>query len=234
MGSVPHVLAYADGAPGDLHGLLDDYLFTAHAALDAWESTGEYRYYQLAEALTRTVLERFHDAENGGFFDTENATEPQLGALTTRRKPIQDAPTPAGNPLAALLLLRLAELNDNPDYRRIAESTLSLFAGVAGHLGLNAATYAQALRRLLEPHTQVLVVGPDADALYAAALNPYTMTRSVIRLHTLPAELPPAIPALPQIDGSYAIVCTGRTCQPPVQTAAALTRLVQSARPAAR
>ncbi len=229
---LPHILAYGDGTPCDLPGLLDDYLFTAHAALDAWETTGHYPYYAAAESLAQTLIARFHDPENGGFFDTENAYTPQLAALTTRRKPIQDAPTPAGNPVAALLLLRLGELNNNPDYSRIAESTLNLFAGVAEHLGLNAATYAQALRRSLEPHTQVVVVGSDAQAaaLYAAALNPYTLTRTVIRLPTIPAELPPALAALPTFEQSYALVCMGQTCQPPVFTPETLTRQLQSVR----
>ena len=42
-------------------GVLDDYVFLGHAALDAWEMTGELRYYNLAEQLMESALERFYD-----------------------------------------------------------------------------------------------------------------------------------------------------------------------------
>ena len=46
------------------------------------------------------MMRRFADPTSGGFFDTEASLEEklQLGALSARRKPFQDAPTPAGNP----------------------------------------------------------------------------------------------------------------------------------------
>ncbi len=52
-------------------GVLDDYVFLGHAALDAWEATSEMRYYEAAEELMESALERFYDAKGGGFFDTE-------------------------------------------------------------------------------------------------------------------------------------------------------------------
>ena len=228
---LPHVVAYGEGtaeAP-PVPGLLDDYLFTAHAALDAWESTGNFRYYEAAESLTEAILEKFHDRENSGFFDTETAAEPQLGALSTRRKPFQDAPTPAGNPVAASLLLRLHELTGHAHYRHIAQSTLASFALVAEHLGLYAAAYAQALTRLIHPHTQVIVVGDDplAEALHRAALTPYRLTTSILRFRTIPTQLPPALAQLPMLETSYALLCTNQTCQPPIDTPAALTKALQ-------
>ncbi len=232
--ALPHVIAYGEGTglpASPVPGLLDDYVFTAHAALDAWESTGEYRYFEAALTLAEATLEKFHDPEQGGFFDTENASQPQLGALSTRRKPLQDAPTPAGNPVAAALLLRLAELTGRADLHHIARQTLTLFTSAVEHFGLYAAAYAQALRRLITPPTQVLIVGDDpvAEALYRAALNPYTLSRSVIRLRTLPRQLPAALADLPAGEHSYALLCTDNTCQPPIQAPEALTRALQKA-----
>src|ERR1019366_1618712 len=40
-------------------GVLDDYVFLGHAAMDAWEATGELRYYEAAEDLTESALRRF-------------------------------------------------------------------------------------------------------------------------------------------------------------------------------
>ena len=84
-----------------------------------------------------------------GFFDTETpaAGETRLGALRARRKPLQDSPTPAGNPVAAALLLRLEALNGREDYAVKALETLETFAGVVEHFGLYAASYGLALQR---------------------------------------------------------------------------------------
>ncbi len=234
---LPHVLAYGEPSTQahTIPGLLDDYVLTATAALDAWQSTGEYRYYEAAFTLAEATIEKFHDPEKNGFFDTENASEPQLGALSTRRKPIQDAPTPAGNSVAAALLLRLAELTGREDFRALAQSTLEGFAGIVEHFGLYAASYGQALTRLVQPPTRVVIVGasPAAEALTRAALNPYRLTTTIIRLRTLPTRLPPAlaetIPNLPVTDQPYALVCTGQTCRPPVQTPEALTAALRGA-----
>ena len=164
--SMAHVVSYGEGVDtgAPVIGVLEDYVFTAHAALDAWECTGSIQYFNAALALAEAVLDRFYDDEKGGFFDTENATEPQLGALGTRRKPLQDSPTPAGNSVAAALLLRLAELTGREDLRARAKATLECFAGVVEHFGLYAASYGLALRRMTTAPVQVIIVGQDAMA----------------------------------------------------------------------
>ena len=225
-----HVVAY--GEPGTaaerVSGVLDDYVFLAHAALDAWETTGEMRYYEAALELTEATLARFYDPAGGAFFDTERpaAGEHRLGALAARRKPLQDSPTPAaGNPVAAALLMRVGELNGRLDYAEKAQATLETFAGVVEHFGLYAATYALALQRLVREPVQVYIIGNDAtaNALEAAALGRYAVNKSVVRLaHVAAGALPPVLettlPRLPKIEGSFAVVCSGHTCQPPIKT----------------
>jgi uncharacterized protein YyaL (SSP411 family) len=38
------------------------------------------------------------------------------------------------------------------------------------------------------------------------------------QLAALPPELAETLPHLARIEGSFAVVCSGQTCQPPVQT----------------
>jgi len=229
-----HVVAYGEPAVAAerVAGVLDDYVFLAHAALDAWETTGEMRYYEAAAELTEATLARFYDPAGGAFFDTEKPApgEHRLGALVARRKPLQDSPTPAGNPMAAALLMRVSELNGRLDYAEKAQETLETFAGVVEHFGLYAATYALALQRLVREPVQVYVVGKDANAnaLEAAALGRYAVNKSVVRLAQITAgSLPPVLektlPRLPKVQGSFAVVCSGHTCQPPIKTADELT-----------
>ncbi len=232
-----HVVAYGEEAGGAARvaGVLDDYVFLGHAALDAWAATGELHYYETAESLMAAALDRFYDEAGDAFFDTERPApgERRLGALATRRKPLQDSPTPAGNPVAAALLMRLSELNGRLDYAEKAQETLETFAGVVEHFGLYAATYALALDRLVREPVQVCIVGSGANAssLEEAALRGYAVNRTVVRLPRIAAgALPPVLnttlPRLPRSEGSFAVVCSHRSCQPPVTGADELVDLL--------
>jgi uncharacterized protein len=229
---VSHVVAYGESGAADprVAGVLDDYVFLGHAALDAWEVTGEMRYYTAASAITESALTRFYDPTECGFFDTEIAAEGEvrLGALVTRRKPLQDSPTPAGNSVGAALLLRLEALNGREDYSVKALETLETFAGVVEHFGLYAASYGLTLQRMVLRPVQVCVIGDDATArrLEAVAMARYAVNKSVIRLRRDQlTELPPALeqtlPHLPELKdaGSFAVICNGNGCLPPVATA---------------
>ena len=229
-GTVAHVIAYSDTAAPHtaVPGTLDDYVFLAHACLDAWEATGEPRYYAAAEEIATTLLSRFYDGKNAGFFDTPAVAADLIGALAVRRKPIQDAPTPAGNPAAAALLLRLYPLNGRETYRDNAQETLESFASVIEHLGLYAATSGLALARLGRPAIQVVIVGegPAAAQLELMGLTRYAVNKTVIRLRleqlgkdqlaNLPPALAETLPNLPVSEVPIALVCSGFTCQPPI------------------
>ena len=231
--ALSHVVAYGETAqPGSLPGGLEDYAFTALACLDAWETTGQITHFESSLAIAEQMLARFHDRANGAFFDTEPGAGEQLGALSTRRKPIQDSPTPAGNAVAATLLLRLAELTGREDFRNHAKATLECFAGMVEHLGLYAASYGLALRRMVQPPVQVVVVGDDeaAAVLERAALAPYAANKTVVRLQNLRDPVPPTLAQtvahLPPQTASFTIVCKDFTCGLPLtspqQLAAAL------------
>ena len=233
--SLSHVVAYDSGAisGAPVAGVLEDYVFTGHAALDAWEATGEMRYFQAAQVLGRAAVAKFYDEARGGFFDTEIAGEgaARLGALSARRKPLQDSPSPGGNSVAAALLLRLAELTGDNDLRQRAKATLECFAGVVEHFGLHCASYGLALRRLTLAPVQVVVVGTDAaaDELEQAALRGYAVNKSIVRLNglgALPPSLAETIPNLPAQSASFAVVCSGFSCQPPVGTVVDLLKLL--------
>ncbi len=188
--------------------------------------------------------------------DGASTKQTALGILGTRRKPFQDSPTPAGNSAAAIALLRLhgysgdAGNNDvanhDASYRDRAERTLEVYAGVAGQHGIFAATYGLAVVRFIQPHTQVVVVGKDevAAELYRAAVGPLSFGTAILRLdadkavaQNLPPALAETIPNLPQLTGgrlvdgrSFAVVCSGFACQPPIFDAQELARALGSGR----
>ena len=241
-----HVVAYSDpkAEHREVSGLLDDYAATAIACLDAYEATADLSYFKFAQAIADAMIARFFDAVSGGFFDAEPVAEGKsLGVLSTRRKPLQDSPTPAGNPMAAIALLRLHHYTGDDGYREKAEQTLETFAGVAEQFGIFAATYGIAVLLLLENPVQVVVIdaagsGETASALGAVASAAFAFNKSVLRLkanEVVAGNLPPAlaatIPNLPQLDSgaSFAVMCSGFACQPPVRDPAELRRALEDA-----
>ena len=106
------------------------------------------------------------------------------------------------------------------------------------HFGLYAGTYGLALERFLLPPLQVVVVGADAAAssLAAIATARFAVNKSVLRLRrdqitaeALPPALAETLPHLPGIGSteaaaqqSFAVVCRGTSCQPPVTDAEGL------------
>jgi len=236
--SLLHVVSYSDpkAEHREVAGLLEDYAFTALACLDAYEATADLSYFKFAHAITDAMIARFYDSTSGGFFDSEPAADGQsLGVLATRRKPLQDSPTPAGNPMAAIALIRLHHYTDDASYRDKAEQTLETFAGVAEQFGIFAATYGIAVAHFLESPIQVVVISDDkgGDDLHAAALAPFSFSKATLRFasnQVVAANLPPVLagtlPGLPQLgaEKSFAVVCSGSACQPPIADAAELRR----------
>ncbi|HXJ93530.1 MAG TPA: thioredoxin domain-containing protein [Terriglobia bacterium] len=247
---VAHVLAEAsnEGGPtsvgsGSLaasnYDLLDDQVLMATALLDAFEITGEQRYFNRALELGHVVVRRFSDESNGGLFDTALDAAGRQGALNVMRKAIQDSPTPAGNSVAAAVLDRLATLADRPEFREQAEKALDLFASKAREYGLYAGTYALALVNHLRAPVEVVVIGvagdPQREQLLRAAYHaPVAGVRvlafspeSVLK-RQLPAALADTLPNLPVDGRPLALVCSGTSCQPPAYSPEELTTVLRS------
>jgi uncharacterized protein len=240
-----HVVAYSDAASTgrNAEGFLDDYAYTANACLDAYESTADLTYFRKAQQITEKMMEKFYDSQSGGFLDS--APKPGAsGVLATPRKPFQDSPTPAGNPVAAIALLRMHGYTGEDSYREKAQSTLGLLAATAGQYGLFAGTYGIAATYAWYPHSQIVIVGDDETAaqLYSQAVSSPLIGRSAIKLkfsqavaQNLPPSLAATVPELPSVKTgiTIAVVCSGFSCKPPVNTSEQLQHLLRTEVPAA-
>ena len=230
------------GGPA-LEGSLDDQVFGINTLLDAYEATLDSRYFQAAQATLDYVLDRYADTQSGGFFDRPKDAAP-LGGLDVRRKPFQDSPTPGGNSIAVLALIRMHAFTGDDRYQSFAQKTLEAFAGIAPQYGLFAATYGLAALLFARHPFQVVVTGRSddlaANALETAANGVYRFGKAVLRFASngsdgsaaaaLSAKLPQALKeTLPHLvaDKPNAVVCTGQTCLPPTNDPSQLATLLE-------
>ncbi len=112
---------YRDGDVA-IPGNLEDYSYLIAGLLDLYEASFDKRWISAAIMLAEEMVALLWDAEAGGFF-----LKPPGGEIVAIKEGY-DGPTPSGNSVAALDLLRLAEFTGNQDFREMAETTMKLFA----------------------------------------------------------------------------------------------------------
>jgi uncharacterized protein len=157
---------------------LDDYAFLAQALLDLFEAAFKPSYLKTALELVRTSFKRFEDAAQGGFFST-TADAPDL---VLRIKDDYDGAEPSGNSVATDVLLRLAHLTGDDEFKNGAERSLRSFAPKIKAQPTIAPQMLVALARLLsEPHQVVIrcaQVNAEAEELIAEhrrAFSPWSL-----------------------------------------------------------
>jgi uncharacterized protein YyaL (SSP411 family) len=110
---------YKDGQ-AKLNAYLEDYAFVMEAMLALYEATFDLKYFDRARSLADTLIREFWDEAEGGFYFTSSDHE----ELITRTKDYLDNAIPSGNSVAALVLLKLSHLTQEPDYQRKAVTIL--------------------------------------------------------------------------------------------------------------
>jgi uncharacterized protein YyaL (SSP411 family) len=203
--------------------MLDDQVQAASAALAAHEHTGDERWLHRALGLAGILTSSFRDPA-GGFYDTADAGG--TGFLSQRAKPIQDAPSPSPNAVAALVFLRLHAVTGDAAHRAEAESTLRAFAGGAPELGLHAATYFRAVDWFLSGVSTVVVADTTTTDLATAALATYRPRKVV--LHPTSRVSAHLSPLTSSLSPPYALLCSSSSCAAPVRTASDLLAAMES------
>jgi uncharacterized protein len=214
-------------------GFLDDYSMFAEALLDLYETQFDRRHLDLAIAITEKMRERFEDPEKGGFFTSPEGDD----SLVMRMKDDYDGAEPSGNSIAALNLLRLAQITNRLEYRDAAERTIVAFEP---RLSVASAALPQMLAAcefLTGDPRQIVIVG-DKDAadtreLLQALFTRFLPNRIILLVDSdaTRAALSSAIPSIGdmrKLDGrAAAYVCRDYACQLPVSEPAGLAGLLQ-------
>jgi uncharacterized protein YyaL (SSP411 family) len=203
-----------------LSAYLEDHAFLLEALLTLYETTFDPRWFGAARELAETILARFSDPANGGFF----ATADDHDALIARRKELEDTPIPSGASSVAFGLLRLAALTGEHRYEQAAVGALRLLHQVAPQHPAAFAHLLQALDFHFAAVKEVAIVGPDAGPLER-------VVRGEFRPHLVvaggPADSVPLLAGREPVDGrAAAYVCERFACLRPVTEPAELAALL--------
>jgi uncharacterized protein YyaL (SSP411 family) len=141
---------------------LEDYAFLADALLDLYEATFALEHFRAARELADEMNRSFWDEKDGGWFHTP-ASSPE--DLIARMKSPGDGALPAGNAVAARVMVRLAVLSGDTTYRARAERSVKLFARRVERFPESALGILLVVDELLHQDGEIAIVGdPEAEA----------------------------------------------------------------------
>jgi uncharacterized protein YyaL (SSP411 family) len=205
---------------GKLNAYLEDHAFLLEALITLYEASFDPRWFAEARALADTMIERFADEQNGGFFETSSDHE----QLLARRKDLEDHPIPSANSAAAYGLLRLAALTGEHAYEERAVGVLRLLHELAAKHPQAFGHLLQALDFHLAPVKEVALAGEDTTALARVVRGRF---RPHLVLAGGAADGVPLLQDRPPVDGrAAAYVCERFACQAPVTDPEELERLL--------
>jgi uncharacterized protein YyaL (SSP411 family) len=200
-------------------GFADDHALLASALLTLYETTGDERWFREATGLAAALVDLFHDAESGGFFQTGSDED----RLVIRPKDPYDNAVPSGNSAAADVLQRVALLTGDQELERAGVSAIRLVRDALGRAPTAFGAALCALDRYLGPSREVAIVGDPASPDTRSLLDEVLAKRFVpnVVVAVAPAGVVPQgltlLEGRPQIDGEpTAYVCERFACKLPV------------------
>ena len=203
---------WRDGAR-DTTQLLEAYAFLLSGVLELYQVTLDAKHLEFAVALAESMLARFYDPKDGGFWQSAAGASD----LILRMKEDYDGAEPSGNSVAVLALLKLAAITERTDFREAADKSLRLFSERLQRMPQAMPYMLLALDFSLEEPRRVVLAGDAASAdgrkLVQAAHLVYQLNKVVL---STVGPVEPFARTLPAKDGKPTVyLCTGTACQPP-------------------
>jgi hypothetical protein len=204
-----------------LEGYAEDYAFLAQGLLDLYEACFNLEWLKLADRLNARMIELFWDEASGGFFST-SGRDP---SVLLRMKEDYDGAQPSPNSVAALNLLRLAEMLDRDQYRQKAGRLLEAFAGRLNQEPAAVPQMVVALMSLKHAPAQVIVAGerhePGTESLLRTIHEAFLPNKVVLLADRsthdeLDAHLPYLRGMRPQEGHPAVYVCHHYACERPI------------------
>ncbi len=157
------IRSYRQGA-SDVAGFADDYAFLIQGLLDLYEADFDVGWLQWAIDLQKKQDELFADPKHGGYFSVSGTDK----TILVRMKEDYDGAEPSPNSVAALNLLRLAQVTGEERWRAQALKTISAFSDQLARVPSAMPQMLCAVDASLAKPRQIVIAGPrDSDATRA-------------------------------------------------------------------
>ena len=210
---------YKDGQ-ARLNGYLEDYSFLADGLIAVYELTFDSRWLEEAQRVAEGMVALFWDEEDQVFYDTGKDHE----ALLVRPRDIFDNAAPCGSSVAADVLMRLALLTGNEEYRNLGAAALRSMGPMLSQYPNGMGRWLATLDFYLAEPKEIAIVGPmnspDVKAMLEVVHRQYLPNRVLAATEQGDPAGSHSMPLLrhrTMVNGvPAAYVCRNYVCQLPV------------------
>ncbi len=192
---------------------LDDYAFALEAALLLLQTRWRREDLEFATQLADVIATQFAGPNGEMFFTTEDHED-----LLVRPQLLADDVTPAGCAIACESLSRLGHLLGRGDWIDLAQRTLRYASGAIIRGPSEHARFLETHQALENPLELIILRGAKDDM---AAWKQQATDAGHDDCYAIPAEetdLPEGLTEKTPGDGVIAYVCTGLSCEMPIQS----------------
>lgn len=202
-------------------GFLEDYAFTIAALADLYQSAFNEKYLAIMKDLMDTAMKEFYDGSTNTFYFTPLSTS----SLIVRKPEINDNVIPSSGAVMARNLVKAGHMLENQSYLKIAEKLAATFLPMVKDYPEGYAHWGELILDLDKPFYEVVVSGEGLEQEAAKIRRQPYPTK--ILLKATGNTMIPLAAGKATGDETCIYVCSGNTCQAPVQRAEeALTFLV--------
>ena len=202
-----------------LSGFLEDYSFVADGLLALYEATFNQRWLAASVDLADRMIQLFWDDGVGGFYDTSIEHD----QLVVRPRDVLDNAQPCGGSVATEVLLKLAVITGNEEYRVKAATPLRTLKELMGRAPAGTGQWLAAHDFYVSTPKEVVIIGPREDSKTAALLQTvngnFHPNKVLVGAENEGEHGLPLLESRGMINGEpTAYVCENYTCQLPVTT----------------
>jgi uncharacterized protein YyaL (SSP411 family) len=205
-----------------LNAYLDDYAYLAHALIEMLQLRWNSADVTWLRAVLDAMLEHF-EAREGGFYFTSDDHE----ALIHRTRSFSDDAIPAGNGVAARVLLRAGYLLGETRWLAAAERTLRAGWQMMSRYPQGHVSLLDALEEYLEAPEIVIIRDAGTREWQRELDRLYAPHRLVFTIPADARDLDAALVDKRAGASPRAFVCRGMSCSPPIEALPELMRAAQ-------
>jgi len=222
---------YRAGAAA-IDGYVDDYAFLIQALIDLYEASFDINHLTWAIELQVKQNALFGDAQHGGYFSTTGTDS----SVLLRMKEDYDGAEPSPNSVAALNLLRLAQMTGRKEFRETAERAFGAFSARLEQAPSAMPQMLVALDYHLSKPKQIVIAGkigePGTESMLKVARAPFIPNKILLLADGGPGqkklgESLEFLKTVKAIDGkATAYVCENYVCQLPTSDPEVMAKLL--------
>src|SRR6478609_1800750 len=224
--------SYREGR-SNIEGFADDYATVIQGFLDLYEASFDVEWLKFAIQLQEIQDRLFFDEKNGGYFSNSGRDE----SVFVRMKDDNDGAEPAASSIAALNLLRLSQIYDDPKLAERSKKTIDAFATILLQFPSGMPQILVAVENSIGKPRQIVIAGkkdsPETKALLKEVHRHFLPNTIVILADANEGqkylgERSEAVRAMSLVEGKpAAYVCENFTCKAPVTDVKRLSELLK-------